>query len=52
MQQRLIVYQQNSIFPDDIMICGIQKLQPEAFFIQNNQLYYIRNKNELVSYLV
>ena len=52
MQQRLIVYQQNSIFPDDIMSCGIQKLQPEAFFIKNNLLFYIRNKNELVSYLV
>lgn len=52
MQQRLIVYQQDSIFLDDIMISGIQKMQPEAFFIQNNQLFYIRNKNELVSYLV
>lgn len=39
MQQRLIVYQQDSIFLDDIMISGIQKMQPEAFFIQNNQLF-------------
>lgn len=52
MTQRLIVYQDNNILLDDILIPGIQKLQPEAFFIQSNQLFYIRNKNEIVSYLV
>lgn len=52
MQQRLIVYQNDSILLDDILISGIQKLQPEAFFIQNDHLFYIRNKNEIVSYLV
>jgi len=51
-QQRLIVYQDDRIFIDDIIINGIQKLQPESFFIMNNHLLYIRNKNEIVSYFV
>ena len=52
MHQRLIVYQEDTILLDDILISGIQKLQPEAFFIQQNHLFYIRNKKELISYLV
>ncbi len=52
MQQRLIVYQEDSILLDDILISGIQKLQPEAFFIQKNHLFYIRNKRQLLSYSV
>lgn len=51
-QQRLIVYQEDRILLDDIIIDGIQKLQPESFFIVNNCLLYIRNKNETVSYFV
>ncbi len=52
MQQRLVVYQHDKIFMDDIIIDGIQKLQPESFFMLNNRLLYIRNKNEIVSYFV
>ena len=51
-QQRLIVYQGTNILLDDILISGIQKLQPEAFFIQHDQLFYIRNKHEIISYLI
>jgi len=51
-QQRLLVYQEDSILLDEILIRDIQKLQPESFFTQKNLLFYIRNKNEIVSYLV
>lgn len=51
-QQRLLVYQDDTILLDEILIGGIQKLQPESFFMQKNHLFYIRNKNEIVSYLV
>lgn len=51
-QQRLLVYQDDSILLDEILIRDIQKLQPESFFMQKNHLFYIRNKNEIVSYLV
>ncbi len=51
-QQRLIVYQEDNILIDDILISGIQKLQPEAFFIQQNHLLYIRDKQEIISHLV
>jgi len=52
MQQRLIVYQDDRILLDDIIIDGIHKLQPESFFIVNEHLLYIRNKDEIVSYFV
>ncbi len=52
LKQRLIVYQEDKVLIDDILISGIQKLQPEAFFIQQNHLFYIRNKQEIISYLV
>ncbi len=52
LQQRLVVYQGDSVLIDDIIISGIQKLQPEAFFIQKNHLFYIRNKQEIITYLV
>lgn len=52
LEQRLLVYQGDKIFIDDILISGIQKLQPESFFICNNHLFYIRSKSEIVSYLV
>jgi hypothetical protein len=51
-QQRLLVYQNDTIFIDDIVIDGIQKLQPESFFMIKNSLLYVRNKNEIVSYFV
>ncbi len=50
--QRLIVYQEDKLLIDDILISGIQKLQPEAFFIQQNHLLYIRDKREIISHLV
>jgi hypothetical protein len=52
MQQRLIVYQGDKKLLDNILISDIQKLQPESFFILNKQLFYIRNKDEFVSYFV
>jgi hypothetical protein len=52
MQQRLVVYQDDRIFINDIIIDGIQKLQPESFFMIKNSLLYVRNKNEIVSYFV
>lgn len=51
-QQRILVYQEDMILHDNILIMDIQKLQPESFFIQKNHLFYIRNKNEIVSFLV
>jgi len=51
-KQRIVVYQHDRVMIDDILISGIQKLQPEAFFMQRNYLFYIRNKEEIVSYLV
>lgn len=52
LKQRLVVYQDDKVLIDDILIAGIQKLQPEAFFIQRNHLFYIKGKEEMVSYLV
>lgn len=52
LEQRLLVYQGDKVFIDDILISGIQKYQPESFFICNNRLFYIRSKCEIVSYLV
>lgn len=52
LEQRLLVYQGDKVFIDDILISGIQKLQPESFFICNKHLFYIRNKSEIISYLV
>lgn len=51
-KQRIVVYQDDKVLIDDILISGIQKLQPEAFFIQQNHLFYIRQKEEMVTYLV
>ncbi|MBC8052312.1 MAG: DUF4905 domain-containing protein [Sphingobacteriaceae bacterium] len=51
--QQLVVYQHGNIVLEDILAEDIQKLNPEAFFIQNSHLFYIRNnKQEFVSYLV
>jgi hypothetical protein len=52
LRQRLLVYQGDKVLLDDILISGIQKLQPEAFFIQQNHLIFIRNKGEIISYLL
>lgn len=51
--QQLTVYQDGSLLLEDILAADIQKLNPEAFFIEHNHLFYIRNnKREFVSYLV
>lgn len=52
LQQKLLIYQNNKILHEDILISNIQKLQPESFFIIEKQLFYIRNKDEIVSYFV
>lgn len=52
LNQRIIVIQNDRIALDEIMNSSIQKLQPEAFFIQQNHLLFIRNKQEIVSYLI
>lgn len=52
LQQKLLIYQNNKILHEDILISNIQKLQPESFFILKKQLFYIRNKDEIVSYFV
>ena len=52
LQQRLLVYQADKVLIDDILMSGIQKLQPEAFLIHRDHLLYVRNKQEITSYLV
>jgi hypothetical protein len=52
LQQKLLIYQNNKILHEDILISNIQKLQPESFFMIEKQLFYIRNKDEIVSYFV
>lgn len=52
LQQKLLMYQNNKILHEDILISNIQKLQPESFFVLKKQLFYIRNKDEIVSYFV
>lgn len=52
-EQQLAVFQDGELILTDILAGNIQKLNPEAFFIQRNQLMFIRNdKHELVSYLL
>jgi len=51
--QHLLISQNNTIILQDILAAGIQKLNPEAFFLQKNCLFYIRgNYQEIVSYLL
>jgi hypothetical protein len=52
LQQKIVIYQDNNILFQDILIKNIQKLQPESFFMFNKQVFYIRNKDEIVSYFV
>lgn len=52
MNLRLVVYKGDEILLDDILLSGIQKMQLETFIVQQNQLFYIRNRNEIVSYFV
>jgi len=50
--QQLTVIQDGAIVLHDILDEGIQKMNPEAFFIDHGYLFYIRRKQELVSYFV
>ncbi len=51
--QQLAVYQDGNLILKDILASDIQKLNPEAFFIERNHLFCIRNnKQQFVSYLV
>ncbi|MBE7175163.1 MAG: DUF4905 domain-containing protein [Mucilaginibacter polytrichastri] len=46
--QHIRVYKNSRLMHQDLLMTGIQKLQPEAFVMQQNRLLYIRNQNELV----
>ncbi|WP_374164770.1 DUF4905 domain-containing protein [Arcticibacter sp. MXS-1] len=51
--QKLLITDRNGLLLEDFLERDIQKLQPEAFFIQHNHLFCIRNKKqEFVAYLV
>jgi hypothetical protein len=51
--QQLLVYDQGQLVLEENLAHGIQKLNPEAFFIERQHLFCIRNnKQEFVSYLV
>jgi len=52
LQQKIVFYQDSNILLEDILIKNIQKLQPESFFMFDKQVFYIRNKDEIVSYFV
>ncbi|WP_149349002.1 DUF4905 domain-containing protein [Pedobacter sp. BS3] len=52
LSQELIIYGDGKILLHDKLGSDIQKPNPEAFFLQKNHLFCIRNKNEIVSYLV
>ncbi len=51
--QTLRIFKDDTLLLEVNLASGIQKLNPEAFFIEGGQLFCIRNmKQELVSYLV
>lgn len=51
--QKLIISRNNEIILSDNLASGIQKLNPEAFFIHKSSLFFIRGNNcEIVSYLL
>ena len=52
LNQELLIYGDGKILLHDKLSTDIQKPNPEAFFLQKNHLFFIRNKNEIVSYLV
>lgn len=47
LSQILLIMQGDDLVYEDLLIDGIQKLQPEAFIMQRNRLIYIKNKVEL-----
>lgn len=51
--QKLIITQNDEIILTDNLATGIQKLNPEAFFMHKSYLFCIRNNNyEIASYLL
>ncbi|HCN83600.1 MAG TPA: hypothetical protein DIT07_08255 [Sphingobacteriaceae bacterium] len=51
--QKLIIAENDEIILSDNLATGIQKLNPEAFFMQKSYLFCIRNNNyEITSYLL
>jgi hypothetical protein len=50
-RQQLVITENDEIILSDILAIGIQKLNPEAFFMQKSYLFCIRNNNyEITSY--
>jgi hypothetical protein len=47
LKQVLLIMQGSNLVYDDLLTGQIQKLQPEAFIMQQNRLIYIKNKVEL-----
>jgi hypothetical protein len=47
LSQILLIMQGEELVYEDLLLDEIQKLQPEAFIIQQNRLIYIKNKIEL-----
>lgn len=52
LNQYLEVYQNEEIIFRDKIQSDIQKITPDTFFIWKGKLVYIRNKSEIVSYLL
>jgi hypothetical protein len=51
--QQLNVLENGEMVHQDYLAVNIQKMNPEAFFIERNHLFYIRaDKQQIVSYLV
>lgn len=50
--QYLKVEKDGKILIDEIMNEGIQKISFDTFFVWHNKLFYIKNKNEIVTYFV
>jgi hypothetical protein len=51
--QQLNVLENGELIHQDYLAVNIQKMNPEAFFIEQNHLFYIRgDKQQIVSYLV
>lgn len=50
--QHLQIHRNDVIVLHDFLSQDIQKLNPEAFFLLSGYLFYVRNKVEIVSYLL
>ena len=47
LKQHLYIMDGNGVAYEDLLNTGIQKLQPESFFMHNNRLVYLKNKSEI-----